>query len=88
MLLSKKAQEDLEGIRRGAPKTATRILHKLDMLEKNPRRRMPGVKRLKTADTYRLRVGDYRVLFTITGEVIIIQRIVHRKDAYQVWREA
>ena len=32
---------------------------------------------------YRLRVGNYRVLFEIEGEKIIIYRIKHRKDAYQ-----
>jgi mRNA interferase RelE/StbE len=32
---------------------------------------------------YRLRVGDYRVLFEVDGGKVIIYRIVHRKDAYQ-----
>jgi len=31
---------------------------------------------------YRLRVGDYRVLFEIEGETIIIYRIRHRREAY------
>jgi len=32
---------------------------------------------------YRLRVGDYRVLFEIEDEKIIIYRIRHRKEAYK-----
>ena len=32
---------------------------------------------------YRLRVGDYRILFEIEGEKLIIYRIRHRKDAYK-----
>lgn len=32
---------------------------------------------------YRLRVGDYRVLFEVEEERIIIYRIRHRKDAYK-----
>jgi len=32
---------------------------------------------------FRLRMGDYRVLFEIEGNTIIIYRIVHRKDAYR-----
>jgi mRNA interferase RelE/StbE len=32
---------------------------------------------------YRLRVGDYRVLFEIEGNKIVIYRVLHRKDAYQ-----
>lgn len=32
---------------------------------------------------YRLRVGDYRVLFEIEESKIVIYRIRHRKDAYR-----
>ncbi len=31
---------------------------------------------------YRLRVGKYRVLFKIDGEVLIIYRVQHNKDSY------
>jgi mRNA interferase RelE/StbE len=31
---------------------------------------------------YRLRVGDYRVLFETEGDNIVIYRIRHRKEAY------
>jgi mRNA interferase RelE/StbE len=32
---------------------------------------------------YRLRIGDYRVLFEIEGDEIIVYRIKHRKDIYK-----
>jgi len=32
---------------------------------------------------YRLRVGDYRILFEIEEEQLIIYRIRHRKEAYK-----
>ncbi len=32
---------------------------------------------------YRLRVGDYRVLFEIESQFIIIYRIRHRREAYR-----
>jgi len=32
---------------------------------------------------YRLRVGDYRILFDIENNEIIIGRILHRKDSYK-----
>jgi mRNA interferase RelE/StbE len=32
---------------------------------------------------YRLRVGDYRVLFQVDGAAIIIYRVVHRRQAYR-----
>ena len=42
-----------------------------------------NIKRLQQAQTmYRLRMGDYRVLFDVTGEVIVIRRIGNRKDVY------
>ena len=31
---------------------------------------------------YRLRMGDYRVLFDVEGGVIVIRRIGNRKDVY------
>ncbi len=41
------------------------------------------VKRLTNfSPEYRLRVGDYRVLFEVEDEKILIYRIKHRKDAY------
>lgn len=32
---------------------------------------------------YRLRVGDYRVLFEIIESKIIVYRVKHRKESYQ-----
>jgi len=35
------------------------------------------------APEYRLRVGNYRILFEINANKIVIYRIRHRKDAYR-----
>jgi mRNA interferase RelE/StbE len=32
---------------------------------------------------YRLRVGDYRVLFEIEGKSIVVYRVRHRREAYR-----
>jgi mRNA interferase RelE/StbE len=32
---------------------------------------------------YRLRVGDYRVLFDLEGRDVVILRVQHRKDVYR-----
>ena len=32
---------------------------------------------------YRLRVGDYRVLFDLDGKIIRIMRVRHRRDVYK-----
>ncbi len=42
------------------------------------------IKRLSNySPAYRLRVGSYRVLFDVSNDVIVIGRILHRKDAYR-----
>jgi len=42
-----------------------------------------NIKRLQDDDfTYRLRMGDYRILFDVEGELIIIRRVGHRKNIY------
>ncbi|MBW4689289.1 MAG: type II toxin-antitoxin system RelE/ParE family toxin [Komarekiella atlantica HA4396-MV6] len=42
-----------------------------------------NLKKLKDADsTYRIRVGDYRVGFTVVGDIVTFVRVLHRKDIY------
>ena len=57
-----------------------RILTKIELMQNN----LTGdVKRLTNyTPEYRLRVGDYRVLFEIEEDVLVIYRVKHRKDAY------
>jgi mRNA interferase RelE/StbE len=54
-------------------------------LANNPR--PIGVKKLKDSseDLYRIRVGDYRVIYTINDGIRIVNilRIGHRKDIYK-----
>ena len=39
----------------------------------------------KTLKSYwKMRVGDYRVVFKITGQEILILGICHRKEVYQI----
>jgi len=41
------------------------------------------IKHLRHADVaYRLRTGDYRILFDVEGSSIVIRRIRHRKNVY------
>ena len=42
------------------------------------------VKRLTNfTPEYRLRVGNYRVLFEVEGPKVVVYRVRHRKDAYK-----
>jgi mRNA interferase RelE/StbE len=74
----KKAVRDLQNIDRT---TAARIFGKLEFLQND----LAGdVKRLTNfTPEYRLRVGDFRVLFAIVGNKIEVYRVLHRRDAYK-----
>ena len=58
-----------------------KILKAIKNLENYPN--VPNIKKLKNFQpNYRLRVGDYRVLFDIENNTIIVVNIKHRKKAY------
>jgi mRNA interferase RelE/StbE len=73
-----RAAKDLKSL---SPEIARRVIDKLAGLEHD----LSGdVKRLTNfTPEYRLRVGEYRVLFEVAGERVIIYRILHRKEAYR-----
>lgn len=59
----------------------TKIKQKVFDLQYYPN--ISNIKKLKNHNhTYRLRVGDYRILFDIEDEIIIVGRIKHRKESY------
>lgn len=72
-----RALKDLQQLNRGDQQ---RILAKTELLTMN----LQGdVKRLKNfSPSYRLRVGDYRVLFEIDADLVIVYRIKHHRQAY------
>lgn len=58
-----------------------RILARIEEMSDNLR---GDVKHLTdSTPEYRLRVGEYRVLFEIEGKAIVIYRIRHRREAYR-----
>ncbi len=60
-----------------------RIAQRLLALEENPR--PVGIKKLQGAESYRLRIGDYRVLLTIDDQLqqVVIYAIGHRREVYR-----
>lgn len=59
-----------------------RIESKIVELATNPAALANQIKALKGVKAFRLRVGDYRVIFTETGVILAILRIGHRSDIY------
>jgi mRNA interferase RelE/StbE len=73
------AQKDLDKLEVSA---FDRILRKIRALAKDAR--PPGCLKLTGDDGYRVRSGDYRILYRIddAAKRIYIYRIKHRKDVY------
>lgn len=75
-------------------KSAIRDLKKVDRKDKekihsgiSELKNFPAVSDVKKLTnfepSYRLRVGDYRILFDVSENMIEIGRILHRKDSYK-----
>ena len=70
-------------IRRLPAQTQDRVNKVIARLAENPR--PPGAKKLTARDGYRVRVGDYRILYQIDegARVVIIYRVMPRGDVYR-----
>lgn len=66
-----------------APADAERLVDAIDDLAEDPR--PPGGKKLATKDGYRIRKGQYRVLYTIDDKLkrVRIYRVDNRRDVYK-----
>ena len=83
IFISNSAEKDLEKLPLVAMK---RIESAIDNLAEIPR--PLGCKKLKgtNENIWRIRVGDYRVIYSIEDkiQIIDIRRVRHRKDVYEV----
>ena len=59
-----------------------KIIEKIQDLSNNPR--PPGCIKLSDKERYRIRVGNYRILYSIEDDILIVYvvKIGHRKDIY------
>ena len=60
-----------------------RIVAKITSLSRNPR--PPGCEKLSGHDQYRLRQGNYRILYEIQDLdlVVLVVKVGHRRDVYR-----
>jgi mRNA interferase RelE/StbE len=60
-----------------------KITDAIDDLQTDPR--PPGAKKLVGKDGYRIRTGDYRILYTVNDDshTVRIYRIGHRREVYR-----
>ena len=79
--LAASAEKELHGL---PAQAIVRIVTRLEGLASAPR--PPGCKKLKGGDNeWRIRVGDYRVVYEINDKArtVDVTRIAHRREAYQ-----
>lgn len=62
-----------------------RLRPAIDKLAENPR--PPGSERIQGQDLYRVRVGDYRVVYEVRDQVLVvlITKVGHRREVYRRW---
>jgi mRNA interferase RelE/StbE len=79
--LKASAQQQLSAL---GKRDQRRIARKIDALAENPRprhaRKLEGIEEL-----YRVRSGDYRIIYQVRDEqlLVLVVRIRHRRDAYR-----
>ena len=80
VLIKSSAAKEIEALPR---KDRSRIATKIEGLAGNPR--PPGSEKLSGEEKYRLRQGDYRILYSIqdAAATITIVKVGHRRDVYR-----
>ncbi|MFZ4767201.1 MAG: type II toxin-antitoxin system RelE family toxin [Roseimicrobium sp.] len=80
VILPKSVQKQLDRL---SPDINSRVIAALSALETNPR--PAGAKKLKGRDAWRIRVGDYRVIYEIHDRAlqVIVVQTGHRRDVYR-----
>jgi mRNA interferase RelE/StbE len=81
VLLERQAERDLKRL---PSQVLSRVVRDLQELSQNPR--PSGCRKLvSTANDYRIRVGDYRILYEVRDDVreVRILRVRHRREVYR-----
>lgn len=77
------SKDALRTLRRIPANVAATIRGKIEQYASDPASLARNVKALKGTNAYRLRVGDWRVVFTEDGTIVAIVRIASRGSAYE-----
>jgi len=81
VVFARSARKELESL---SPTLADRILSRIESLPAQPR--PSGCRKLRgEQNLWRLRVGDYRVIYRVDDQQVLVDIIAvrHRKDAYR-----
>ena len=80
IILPRSAQKELDRL---PDEVAERIMDALDGLKTQPR--PPGCKKLRGENAWRIRVGDYRIIYEIQDKFlqIVVVTVGHRREVYR-----
>jgi mRNA interferase RelE/StbE len=80
LLIKHSALKELEAV---TSKDRRRIIARIGGLSTDPRPH--GCEKLSALEQYRVRQGDYRVIYSVDDEVrtVVIVKIGHRRDVYR-----
>lgn len=78
--IKKSAQKEIQSL---PPQDIKRVVAKIQLLAANPR--SADSKKLTSQDQYRVRVGQYRILYEIHDDILLIMivRVANRKEVYR-----
>ncbi len=70
-------------IRKLGPGDLKRVLAKIESLAHNPR--PSDCKKLSRDEKYRIRCGNYRILYSIEDDILVVYvvKVGHRRDVYR-----
>ena len=77
ILYEKEALKELDKLE---PSISRRIIKKIEDMSENPS--SCDIKKLKGSNDYRLRVGNYRIIFVFDKDLIKIIKVGHRQQIY------
>jgi mRNA interferase RelE/StbE len=79
LVYTHRALKDIEKL---TPNLRKRIGNTLKRYEKDPMQYSEKITD-KRLGQYRIRIGDYRVIFDVNGQELIILRVGHRREIYR-----
>ena len=79
IVIKKSATKEIQGLQ---PSDRKRLIERIRALASDPR--PPGCKKLSGQDKYRIRQGNFRILYQIIDDqlVIVVVKVGHRRDVY------
>lgn len=82
MTVSPAAERNLKSVARRERRTYERVMVAIRDLARDQRPR--GARKLSGRDSYRVRVGDYRVIYLVNDEerIVTVLGVGHRREVY------